>query len=436
MSYVIVQNGQYVKPGVARPLRGFGINRYGLAQDNLSMSTIDNFMAWCASRRARFVRFWLYGKTGPAQANNAGYPRWLNGTTLTWNENFFVSVDRIFDSAARHGILLSPVFADNWPEFSDWGHKQEYCYWSNTIHGTAYDRHNNGDDFFLDTNIKGMYKAFLQKLATRTNTINGRLYSQDPTMMRGELINEPRFTSGVDTNVGTLNSYRVGVMNNWITEMAAYWKTVFPNHLVTVGGITQFHDYTENDPVHNSTFYGLDYPTQHKIPNINGYSAHGYFLEDSPDFRLKAMGQSLGNSGRTAKGLIDQTKEFIDIAVADGEPFDWGELGIDKRATVATAIPTYPRDQFIRGYAPTFFSLGGAIIWWWHASTSEFDDNNYNALLTGVHTGGNANSNDNDNDANFWKAIEEIDQALNGERIQITPTKITGTPTQITPRQI
>ena len=38
-------------------------------------------------------------------------------------------------------------------------------------------------DFFTREDIKDMYKGFVKTIATRVNSINGRTYKDDPTIM-------------------------------------------------------------------------------------------------------------------------------------------------------------------------------------------------------------------------------------------------------------
>ena len=57
--------------------------------------------------------------------------------------------------------------------------------WSDTASGK--------NDFYSDYKIKQMYKAHLRTFTSRVNTINGRKYSEDPTIYYWNLLNEPRW---------------------------------------------------------------------------------------------------------------------------------------------------------------------------------------------------------------------------------------------------
>ena len=46
--------------------------------------------------------------------------------------------------------------------------------------------------FFNDTGSKKIYKNYLKTIILRENSINGRVYKDDPTIMSWGLLNEPR----------------------------------------------------------------------------------------------------------------------------------------------------------------------------------------------------------------------------------------------------
>ena len=46
--------------------------------------------------------------------------------------------------------------------------------------------------FFNDTGSKKIYKNYLKTIILRENSINGRIYKDDPTIMSWGLLNEPR----------------------------------------------------------------------------------------------------------------------------------------------------------------------------------------------------------------------------------------------------
>eukprot|EP00887_Chlorella_sp_A99_P006508 scaffold3.g6508.t1 len=69
-----------------------------------------------------------------------------------------------------------------------------------------------------------LFKSYVQSIVSRVNTINGRTYAEDPTIMAWDLINEPVCR---DCPPGTIAA--------WVKEMAAYVKSLDSNHLLTIG---------------------------------------------------------------------------------------------------------------------------------------------------------------------------------------------------------
>lgn len=49
------------------------------------------------------------------------------------------------------------------------------------------------DDFYTDQECRTMYKNHLNTFVHRKNTVNGRIYKEDPTIFYWNLINEPRW---------------------------------------------------------------------------------------------------------------------------------------------------------------------------------------------------------------------------------------------------
>lgn len=81
------------------------------------------------------------------------------------------------------------AFVDNWVEGVD-----QYVGWAGLSDHAS---------FFTDPKVMQLYKNNVQVLTSRVNTINGRKYSEDPTIFAWDLINEPRCNS--DCPAGTIS---------------------------------------------------------------------------------------------------------------------------------------------------------------------------------------------------------------------------------------
>lgn len=80
-----------------------------------------------------------------------------------------------------------------------------------------------------------MYKNNARFLLSRVNSINGRVYKEDPTILAWNLINEPRCEKWVTPDCPAK-------LNAWYSKMAGYVKSVDRNHLVSSGSEGFFGD--------------------------------------------------------------------------------------------------------------------------------------------------------------------------------------------------
>lgn len=382
--------------------RFIGGNNYPLVHSSprYTKAELDSFFACCVRDNVKVIRCFCHNRT-PNGGNVTGNFKYRSGVTIIRIEAQYVQLDLVLDRARAYGIKIILSMSNEYPQFNDDSVKQVYCADNNAIFGTSYDSNNYGDNFHVDTNIIAQFKADIASFVLRQNTINGLYYYNDDTIFSWELGNELRYNSGTDTNVNTINSARLAIMTAWMNNISTYIRSIDPNHLIGSGSISQFWDYVNNDPIHNGSFYGLDYLIQHNLPNINYFDFHMYAYNDSPDFTLKSYGVAQGATvSASAAGLRLQFTEFCQKAHVSKKPIVIGEWGVDKRNTNTLLYSAYPRDT----HATTLFAdlfddfgrdLDGFIFWHY---TNLFDDNNYNIKPDGPHTAGNANSNLNDDD--------------------------------------
>lgn len=321
MSFVTRNGNQYSLDD--QRFRVNGINTYNLFNNGtlLSRAVLEAHFAKCQANNINVVRSFCHDRD-PNAGNVTGNLQYITDTTMSFREAFFAQADLVLDCARLYGIKLSIVMCNQYPEFSHSGHKQSYARWNNTINGTSYDAYNYGDDFYLSTAIKTRFKAVLAAFLQRTNTVNGRTWSNDDTIFRIELINEGRFTTGTDTNSNTSSSYHLTSFGNWIDEMSTYIKSIDSNHLVSTGSESQYSDYVNGDPIHNGSYYGNDFQIHHAYDNIDDGDFHMYAYNDSPIFILRAYGQSLNNAavsvGLTSSGTtVTATKTNHGLVTGD-----------------------------------------------------------------------------------------------------------------------
>ncbi|KAI4999371.1 hypothetical protein ZWY2020_003960 [Hordeum vulgare] len=143
----------------------------------------------------------------------ASPPSWTTTACSPW-----CSVDFMVSEARRYKMRLILSLCNNW---EDYGGKAQYVRWGKEASVDL----TSDDDFFSDPTLKGYYKAFVEDVLSRINTITNEAYKDDPTILAWELINEPRCPS--DPSCDTLQA--------WIEEMASYVKSIDTVHLVKIG---------------------------------------------------------------------------------------------------------------------------------------------------------------------------------------------------------
>jgi mannan endo-1,4-beta-mannosidase len=130
-------------------------------------------------------------------------------------------LDYVLAKASDSGIKLIVVLVNNWRPF---GGIDQYVMWYGRDHH---------DEFFTLPELRQAYENWIAHVVTRKNHLNGRVYRDDPTVFAWELANEPRLKGGsaFDRDTGSDTT----TLTRWADEMAAFVKTLDPNHLVSVG---------------------------------------------------------------------------------------------------------------------------------------------------------------------------------------------------------
>ena len=121
------------------------------------------------------------------------------------NEQAFSVLDTVLAVANELGVRLIIPLVDNWK-------------WMGGIGQYAAFRGKQADDFWHDEQLKADFKQTVQKILLRKNSVTGVLYKDDPAIMIWELGNELR-----------------SCPLEWIEEMAAFIKSIDPNHLINDG---------------------------------------------------------------------------------------------------------------------------------------------------------------------------------------------------------
>ena len=135
---------------------------------------------------------------------------------IRYNEELFREVDRGLAIAAEENVRVIIPLVDNWEWFG--GHAE----WASLAQAS---------DFWDDPKARAAFKEFIVWLLNRKNSVTGKLYKEDPTILAWELGNEIDKAS-----------------DSWLAEMAAFIKQHDANHLLIDGGHKMLSYAAMNDP--------------------------------------------------------------------------------------------------------------------------------------------------------------------------------------------
>jgi mannan endo-1,4-beta-mannosidase len=150
------------------------------------------------------------------------------------NEQLLVGLDYAMAELAKRGMTAVIYLTNNW----EWSGGMMARLWSVT--GKYLDANDPAHPwpafpdaasaFYANREATGRFFAYARALVTRTNTVTGVRYADDPALMAWQLCNEPRPGVSPEIVERVLPSYY-----KWIDETAALIRALDPNHLVSLG---------------------------------------------------------------------------------------------------------------------------------------------------------------------------------------------------------
>jgi mannan endo-1,4-beta-mannosidase len=225
------------------------------------------------------------------------------------------------------------LFLNNYWEWS--GGMAIYNVWSGKEALDPYDT-TKGWNAFMDFNgsfysnqpANKLFCDYVRKIVTRTNTVNGRVYSEDPTIMAWQLANEPRPGTVSPRGVANLPSF-----NRWIDETALFIHSLDTNHLVstgsegTVGSLLSAENFLQS---HSTPHIG--YLTMHLWPRNWGWFDPQRAVETMPETQEKAT---------------EYITNHLALARKLNKPIVLEEFGIDRDSSeIRPGTPTTVRDGY------------------------------------------------------------------------------------------
>ncbi|WJX35957.1 Mannan endo-1,4-beta-mannosidase 7 [Trifolium repens] len=312
------------------PYYANGFNAYWLmyfASDPSQRNKVSSTFQEAANHGLNIARTWAFSDGGykPLQSSPGSY-----------NEEMFQGLDFVLAEARKYGIKVILSLVNNYDNF---GGKKQYVEWARSQGQSI----NSEDDFFTNPVVKGYYKNHIKSVLTRRNSLSGVSYKDDPTIMAWELMNEIRCPSDHSGNT----------VQDWISEMASYLKSIDGNHLLEAG-LEGFYGQSNRDS--NPNFQvGTDFIANNQIPTIDFATLHSY-----PD-------QWLSNKGY--EDQISFLHDWLNEHIQDAQnilhkPLLFAEFGISTKNLGNNNNSTL-RDQFFNTVYSAIYSSasgGGATV--------------------------------------------------------------------------
>ncbi|OMO64742.1 Glycoside hydrolase, family 5 [Corchorus olitorius] len=237
-----------------------GWNSYWLLQESVwdgpSRLMVSKMLQRGAQMGLTVCRTWAF--------SDGDGPNALQTSPGVFNERVFKGLDYVIVEARKHGIRLILSLVNN---LNNFGGKAQYVRWAQKA---GINVSSSTDSFFSNPIIKDYYKAYIKAILNRKNSLSGVKYSNEPAIFAWELMNEPRCESNSSAPI----------LQAWISEMAAFVKSLDQKHLVTVG-LEGFYGLNttkapEVNPGEWAASLGSDFIQNSAIENIDFASVHAY----------------------------------------------------------------------------------------------------------------------------------------------------------------
>jgi len=250
--FVRVVEGRFQVGGM--PFRFLGANA-AVVHGPEARRSVDEVLDAVAADGLRVVRVWALGEA-PVGAPSYQLEYAFRIGDSGWVEPSFAHLDRVIAAAKARNLRVVVVLANRW---KDYGGFAQYSRWANPEVPLSPDgnlRSTQIATLLESARFAELYRAHVERIVLRTNTITGGTYKDDPTILAWELVNE---SSSSTVRGGT-------ALVAWTDRMATEIHRLDPNHLVGAGHVG--YD-TESDRavwLRTMSLASIDYADAHLYP--------------------------------------------------------------------------------------------------------------------------------------------------------------------------
>ena len=235
---------------------------------------------------ANAIRSWAFLDAAEFAPGSVAFQYSANGRiAINDGPDGLERLDALIAAAEEFGIALILPLVNYWPDF---GGMPMYLTWLGIEGDVA--------NFYSSPEARRAYRAWVEHLLTRRNSITGRLYSEEPGILAWELANEPRcaIPGGRD------------LLLDWTAEMSAFAKHLDPNHLVALGDEGLFYRRGRGH-LYDGT-YGVDFEAVLAIDTIDFGTYHFYpqhwGLADNLEFAEQWISDHVAAGNRAGKPVL------------------------------------------------------------------------------------------------------------------------------------
>jgi mannan endo-1,4-beta-mannosidase len=273
------------------------------------------------------------------------------------DEALWQGLDFLLDEMAKRD-MKAVLYLNNFWQWS--GGMSQYVSWSQgtpvldpDVTGDWNAFMQNSALFYADARANEAFRFAIRQLVTRTNSVNGRVYNADPTIMSWQLANEPRPGS----DAGAKPNYDTFV--KWIDETSGFIRALAPAQLVSTG----------NEGWMGTAGDKQLFVKSHSSRNVDYLTFHMW----APNWGWFDPKNAEGTRDAAWTRMADYLDWHIDTANQMGKPIVLEEFGINRdNGSFRPIATTTHRDRFygdifalITRRAAAGDAIAGSNFWAW-----------------------------------------------------------------------